>query len=538
MEPLAKAREAVAAYDWPTAYEILSNTRPEDSLGGDDLDGLADAAWWLGHLDESIAARQQAFESYTSSGNTERAALAALSVSLHLGDKGDEALAAGWRARAHRLAAEVPDSLAKGLLISLDADAAFHAGDVAGCLTMAGETIEIGNRLSDDTLVAWGTHLEGLGLVKQGHVAEGWARLEESMVAVSTKNLRPVWAGLMHCGMLLACELVDDPRRGWQWVEATEEWLKTFPRAVLYRGVCRIHKVRFMQLRGVWLGAEAEARRACEELERVHVYTAARGYYEIAEIKRLMGDLEAAHDYYRRAHALGWDPQPGLARLRLAQGRMEAAVAGIRRALDEARDRPARAALLPHQIDIALAAGDLPTAEEAAEELSVIASDYQSPGMTAGAASGKGTVLLAKGDPKAALMELRKAIAAWLELDCPYELARSRLLSATAHRELGDEDGAAMELEAARETFVRLGATPAAQRAAELLGGSEHPGGLSARELEVLRLVAAGKSNKEIAKELFISENTVARHMSHILAKLDVPSRAAATTFALKHNLV
>ena len=532
MDDIQEARRAHSEQKWARAYEIL---RERDDLSADDLSALADAAWWLGRLDESISARERAYDARIEAGDTPGAALEAFALSLALGDKGVDALASGWRSRAYRLTEDDPDSPAAGYLLSMEATTAFHAGAPDECIEKAARTIEIGKLNDDASLVAWATHLEGLGLIKRGDVDKGWERLDESMVAVTTRHLKPMWAGLMHCGMLVACEEWGDPRRGWQWVEATERWLGTVPGAVLYPGVCRIHKVRIMQLRGTWSDAEEEARRACDDLLEVHAYTAARGYYEIAEIKRLTGDLDAAQELYKRAHGLGFDPQPGLARLRLAQGRIDAAVAGIRRALEETRDPLLRASLLPHQIDVSLAAGDTDTATEAADELAALTAEYQSPVMAASSAAGRGAVLLAAGDPRGALPLLRDAVAAWRHLDCLYEVARVRALVARALTLLGDDDGGMLELEAAREIFERLGAQPDAARVRGPAGDTH---GLSPRELEVLKLVAEGRSNKEIAARLFISENTVARHLQNIFAKLGVPSRAAATAFAFQHDLL
>ena len=531
-----EARLAHAEQDWPRAYELLKDISVSE-LTADDLSALADAAWWLGKLDESAAVRERAYEARAKAEDDTGAALEAFSLSLALGDKGADALASGWRARAYRLAEGNPGSIAAGYLLSMEATAAFHAGEPDECVEKARATIEIGKRNHDATLVAWGTHLEGLGLVKRGDVEEGWERLDESMVAVTRGRLKPMWVGLMHCGMLVACEEFGDPRRGWQWVEETERWLGTVPGAVLYPGVCRVHKVRIMQLRGTWPDAEAEARKACADLIGVHAFTAARAYYEIAEIKRLTGDYEGAQELYGKAHQLGWDAQPGLARLRVAQGRVDAAVAGLRRALGEAKDPLIRASLLPHQIDVALVAGDGDTATRASDELTALALQYRSPIMSAYAAEGRGALLLSKGDADAATPELRQAITAWMHLDCLYELARARTLMADALVALGDQDGANLELEAARDSFEQLGAEPDARLVRDKMGRSQSAGGLSPREMEVLRLVAAGRSNKEIAADLFISENTVARHVQNIFAKLGVASRSAATSLALKEGL-
>ena len=536
MDRRADAYRAHADQNWPEAYQAFSAV-PAEELDADELSALAETTWWLGKLDESIAARQRAFDARYDEGDIPGAALEAFSLSLALGDKGEDAQASGWRSRAYSLTEDLPDSLAAGYLLSMEADGAFHAGDPDGCIAKARATIEIGRKNNDPTLTAWATHLEGLGLIKRGDIEKGWSRLDESMLAVISTRLKPSWAGLMHCGMLLACEEFGDPRRGWQWVEATERWLGSVPGAVLYPGVCRIHKVRFMQMRGTWSAAEKEAHQACAELMGIHMFTVARGYYEIAEIKRLKGDYDAALEFYAKAHELGWDPQPGLARLRLAQGRKEAAVAGLRRALGQAKDRLVRAHLLPHQVEIALGAGDTDTASEAADELAHIAAEYKSPEMSAAAATAQGSVMVARGEAGPALIELKRAVTEWMHLDCLYETARSRVLTAEALQMVGDQDGASLELEAAHEVFEKLGAEPDARRVAGLIGRPPDRGGLSPRELEVLKLVAAGRSNKQIAAELFISENTVARHMQNIFIKLGVGSRSAATSLALKQGL-
>ena len=533
---LEEARRAHADQNWPEAYGAL-DALPIETLGPQDLSALAETTWWLGKLDESIAARKLAFEARYATGDIPGAALEAFSLSLALGDKGEDAQASGWRSRAYSLTEDHPDSLAAGYLLSMEADNAFHAGMPDECIEKARATVAIGQKNKDPTLIAWGTHLEGLGLIKRGDTDKGWARLDESMVEVISTRLKPTWAGLMHCGMLLACEEFGDPRRGWQWVEATERWLGTVPGAVLYPGVCRVHKVKFMQMRGSWREAEAEAHQACADLMGVHVYTAARGYYEIAEIKRLTGDFDAAFEFYTKAHELGWDPQPGLACLRLAQGRIEAAVAGLRRALGQAKDRLVRAHLLPHYVEVALATGDIETAMAGADELNEIAVEFKSPEMSAAAATAMGSALMAAGDADAALAHLNRAVTQWMHLDCLYETARARVLLAQALHAVGDEDGAMLELEAARDVFTTLGAEPDGRRVVELLGRPGKVAGLSPREVEVLRLVTAGRSNKEIAAQLFISENTVARHMQNIFTKLGVSSRSAATALALRQGI-
>ena len=534
MGEVQEALRAHADQNWPQVYDLLS-ARTEYSP--EELSAFADAAWWLGKLDESAAIRERAFQARHDAGELDEAALEAFFLSLALGDKGEDALASGWRSRSYRIAEQQTDPLAGGYLLSMEAIAAYHRGEAQESVAKARATAEIGRRHGDDTLVAWAIHVEGLGLVKLGEVDQGWARLDESMVSAVAGRLKPMWAGLMHCGMLVACEEWGDPRRAWQWVEATERWLGTVPGAVMYPGVCRVHKVRVMQLRGTWTDAETEAREACEALLQVHAYTATRAYYEIAEIKRLTGDQDAAYELYKQAHQLGWDPQPGLALLRLAQGRVAAAVAGLRRALGEISDPLIRTWLLPQQVEVALAAGDGEAAENAVQELEELADRYGSPLISAYARTSRGAERLASGEVQDALPELKRAINDWVQLDCTYELARTRTLAGIALGEVGDEDGATLELEAALEVFRRLGAEPDARRVQGLLGGGPRPKGLSEREVEVLKLVAAGRSNKEIAVALFISENTVARHLQNIFGKLGVASRAGATSVAIKEGL-
>ncbi|MGH2752844.1 MAG: LuxR C-terminal-related transcriptional regulator [Actinomycetota bacterium] len=535
MDQLTEARRAHADQDWPRAYELLRAV--DTDLIAADLSALADAAWWLGKLGESAAARERAFQARHDRGELDAAALDAFLVSLALGDKGEDALASGWRSRSYSIAEQEPGCLAGGYLLSMESAAAFHSGEAAESVDKARATAEIGRRHGDETLVAWAAHIEGLALVKLGEVDRGWARLDESMVDAVAGRLKPMWAGLMHCGMLVACEEYGDPLRAWQWVEATERWLATVPGAVLYPGVCRVHKVRIMQLRGTWSDAEVEARRACSDLTGVHTYTAARAYYEIAELKRLRGDYGAAYELYKQAHQLGWDPQPGLALLRVAQGRTDAAVAGLRRALGETHDPLVRVWLLPHQVEVSLAANDLEAAVRAADDLVELSARYRSPLITAHAAGARGAVALAGGDPAAALPDLRVAVVEWMRLDCSYGLARARTLAGIALGAVGDRDGATFAFEAALDVFERLGAEPDVRRVRELLGSPDRPKGLSAREVEVLKLVASGRSNKKIAAELFISENTVARHVQNIFAKLGVASRAAATSVAVNEGL-
>jgi len=532
-----KARQALSAHDWAGAFQILKVVTETSAPSADDLDALAQAAWWLGRLDESVDAYERAHQEFMASGRIDGAVMSAIYLSYDHFNKGDFAVGAAWHARAARLAERIPDSPAAGYFDIIECGAAYRGGDLARCLALASRVEQLGEHHRDPTLSAWGIHWKGLVLVRQGQVERGWRLLDEVILDVWQRRMHPLWAGFLHCNTIQMCDDLGDPRRGWQWVEITERWLANVASGPLYPGICRMYKANIMRERGTWPEAELEARRVLDELETRHISTAARAYYELGEIKRLGGDADAAEELFGQAQANGFDPQPGLARLELERGNLDTALATIRRALDGARDSLARARFLPDLVEMALASGDRDAAAAASEELSIVANTYRSPGLTASAEAARGDVLLADRDSNAALSAFREAGLLWSDLACPYRAAQCRRRAGEAHRALGDEQGARTELEAARDVFARMGATPDAQRCADLLSRRSHPAGLSDREVEVLRLVAVGLSNKQIAAELRISQHTTARHISNIFAKLTVSSRAAAAAYAQKHGI-
>jgi ATP/maltotriose-dependent transcriptional regulator MalT len=408
--------------------------------------------------------------------------------------------------------------------------------DLEAAIASAQRMQELGRRFRDDTLVALGVFFEGRALVKQARVREGLALLDEAMLAALSDQLQPMWTGAIYCGLLDACHELVDLRRAREWTDATRRWCDPLPVASLYPGICRVHWAGILQVRGAWEQAEAEALRACADMAEIDVFAVADGYYEVGEVRRRRGDLAGAEDAYTRAHEVGRDPQPGLALLRLAQGRADAALSSIAAALAASTgSRLERAPLHAAQVATALAAGDVALARASADEVAETAATFDSVGLRAEACRSQGAVALAEGQAVVALAALREAVTAWNELDAPYETARTRVLLAEAYRALDDADAAARECAAARAGFERLGAT------ADLRALDESPAppcGLTAREVEVLQLVAQGQSNREIATALVVSEKTVARHLSNIFTKLDVPSRAAATAYAFSNGLV
>jgi DNA-binding NarL/FixJ family response regulator len=529
--------EAYERRAWQEAYDALSAC---ESLSAAQIDLLADSAHWVGRPDETVVAYQRAYELHLADGNGRRAALSAFMTAIFLRLRGDGAQADGWQARALRLLADEDEGPEHGYPLYLEV-AALMGRDLEAAGASARRMQELGRRFDDDTLVALGTFFEGRVLVKQARVPEGLSLLDEAMLAALSDRLQPMWTGAIYCGLLDACHELVDLRRAHEWTDATSRWCSPLPVASLYPGICRVHQAGMLQLQGAWEQAEAEALAACTDMVRIDVFAVAGAWYEVGEVRRARGDLDGADDAYRQAHEMGRDPQPGLALLRLAQGRVDPARTSIATALAAfGGSHLERAPLHAAQVDIALAAGDVDTAAASADEVMETAQRFESIGLRAVGLRAQGAVALARNQGVVALASLRAACSAWNELDAPFEAARTRVLLADAYALLDDDDAADRERAAARACFERLGAD-AALRALDGDGAGADDAtahGLSPREREVLALVARGDTNREIAGELFLSEKTVARHLSNIFTKLGVSSRSAATAYAYAHGLV
>ena len=539
---LVRGREAAGRLAWADAYAALSLADQSSSLAAEDLELLGTAAYLRGHVEDCLRALQRAQQLHTEAGAPRRAARCALWLAFHLGNAGELAQAGGWLARANRLLEhEPPDCAERGLLLLPLAIQHIVTGDPAAAQEVAARAAGIGRHAGDADLVALGLQVQGRALVRLGRVGEAMTAFDEAMVAVVAGEVSPVVVGTVYCSMLEGCQEILEWRRAHEWTEALTAWCAKQPDMVTFSGRCLVHRAEILHLHGAWPEAVEEARRAAQRLAHAADSWATGGaLYREAEVYRVLGDVTAAEDAYQQASRWGGQPQPGLALLRLAQGRTDAAQAAIRRVVAETTDRFGRAKLLPAQVEIMLAVGDVQGARDAADELTEIAGAYQTPALRAVADHAQGAVLLAEGDARAAVVALRRAWQVWRELEAPYEAARVRVLVGLGCRALGDEEAAAMELDAARSVFAQLGAAADLVRV-EALAHREaawKAHGLTERELQVLRLVATGATNHAIAGQLFVAEKTIDRHVSNLFTKLGVASRAAATAYAYQHRLL
>jgi len=539
VQALARARRSFDLRAWGDSYRLLEAADREAPLDPEDLERLATAAYLMGKDDESETFRARAHQTFLDRGDREGAARSAFWLAFGLLQRGAMAPASGWLARAERILDEAQlDSVVRGFLLIPSAIRRIVQGDPAAGHAAFTQAAEIAVRFDDRDLASLACDGRGRALVCLGRIAEGVALLDEAMVAVIAGDVTPVLAGDIYCSVLEACQETFDLRRAYEWTASLAQWCAAQADLVRYRGECLLYRAEVMQLRGRWNDAAQDAQQACELLG---ARPAAGGaFYRRGEIHRLRGEFAKAEAAYTRANERGRKPQPGLSLLRLAQGQIDAAAASIRGVLLDTRAPAARARMLAAAVEILLAAGDRENARAGATELSELARTFGAPLLTAACAHATGAVLLTEDDIPAASTSLRQACDVWRDLEMPYEEAHTCLLMATVYERRGDQDGRRLELDAARRLFKRLNAESCLARMAEQSERAESRpvGSLSDRKVQVLRLLAAGKTNRDIGEELFISEKTVARHVSNIFDKLGVSSRAGATAWAYQRNLI
>jgi ATP/maltotriose-dependent transcriptional regulator MalT len=541
-DDLERGRESYARRAWMDTYTSLSHADQAAPLGMEDLELLATSAYMLGRDDDFLGYLERVHHAYLDAGEALRAVRYAFWVGLNLALRGEMGRATGWLGRARRLLErEGDDCVEHGYLLLPVMFEHEATGDFEAAAATAADAAGIGEHFGDADLFALAVQSQGIFLVKQGRVEEGLRLMDEAMVAVTAGELSPIVTGIVYCGVIMGCQEVYALRRAQEWTAALTHWCEDQPDMVAFSGRCLVHRAEIMELHGAWRDALEEARRARQRCEQGNnLSAAAQAFYRQGEVHRLQGRLSAAEEAYRDASHRGCEPQPGLALLRLAEGNGDTAAAAIRRVVGETNEPLKRARLLPAYVEIMLAIGDIQEARSACRELKEISARYESGMLGAISAHAEGAVDLADGDAQAALLALRRAWHSWQEHEAPYEVARVRVLLGLACRDLGDDDTAALELEAARGVFTQLGAAPDLARIDSLRrrAPSVDDHGLTERELQVLSLVASGGTNRAIASELILSERTVDRHVSNIFTKLNVSSRAAATAYAYKHQLV
>ncbi|MBT2516841.1 helix-turn-helix transcriptional regulator [Streptomyces sp. ISL-90] len=536
---LERGLDAFAEQRWTVAVEALTEADAGDGLDADDLERLATAALLIGR-ENGIDTATRAHEAFLEAGDDPGAARAAVWIGMYLMQVGELARSAGWLARAERIIRSNSGSeSAGGLLLIPQALTALYGGDASSALRAFEQALTIGERFHDRDTIA----LARLGIgeikIRLGEVDAGFALFDEVMVAVTAGELSPVPSGIAYCSVIGVCQLAYDISRAREWTVALDHWCSDRPDMVMFSGECQMRRAELYRLHGAWPDAVAAARAGLVRArrgDRIAIYGA---WYEQGEVARLRGETDAAEESYRRAAETGIAPEPGLALLRLAQGKAKLAQSLLRDGAAEV-DPATRRRMLPALIETELAVRDAAAARRAVDELTAMRPVARMPMLQAVVDGCEGAVLLEEGDARGALVRLRSSWTLWQELEAPYEAARCRVLVARACRALGDEDSASMELDAARAVFAELGAAPDLARLDSLARSATNDafGPLTAREVDVVRLVAAGLTNRAIARELYLSEKTVARHLSNVFGKLGLASRAAATAYAYEHALV
>ena len=536
VDVLLQAREAYERRDWVLALDRL---RGAGDLAPEDTMALATSAYLLGNADEAVRALQAGYQDRVRNGDSLGAARFASWLGLLLNVRGESAVGGGWVARAQRLLeTESEDVVERGYLLAHEFFQHLARGDLARAAETAARVVETGRRFNEHDLIAQGLMMQGRMMIYSGRVPEGVALLDEAMVGLSAGEVSPIIAGMAYCSLIEACQELSDFSRAASWTSALTRWCDAQPGLVPYTGQCSLHRGQIMRLRGAYDEALAEFALAQRRYEKEGtVAPAGMALTEQGDVLRIRGKLDEAEAAYRQAAELGHEPQPGLALAWLARGRTTAAISAVRRLLAEAHGPVHRSWMLPAAVEVLVSGRLLDEARQNSDELTGIASAFGNSALRAMAAYAAANVELASGELEDSLSHARGSYRLWSDIGAPYEAARARVLVARALRELGDEDSATTELAVARRAFAEVGAAPAAHEVDRLLGRAR-PGGLTEREVEVLRLVAEGSSNPDIARALVLSQKTVERHLSNIFIKLDVPSRTAAAAYAHDHGLM
>ena len=484
MASIEAGRDGVRRHAWAEAVEAFTAADVDGALSPEDLERFGSALWWLGRPDDSSELLERAFAGYSEANHKPEAAGVALTLAYQAFRGLAGPVGGGWLARAERLLADLPESRAHARLLVLQALGALMAGRFDGGIGLADQAIEVARRTGNDDVMYLAMSFKGYAELSTGKWREGLGNIDEAAAAASSGQLDLRVASDIYCNTIAACRQVGDLERASQWADEGERWMRRNG-AGGYPGICRVHRAELKMFHGKWPEAEQEARQACQELERFRLLDAV-GYGQdlIGAVRLRMGDLDAASEAFDRAYEFGYEAQPGIALLQLARGEVADAARSIGRALAATSpegapaNRATRARLLPVQVDIALATGDLTTAREAVDELESIAAEFERPLFQAGAMTARGQLLLGEEKPSEASPLLGRSWRLWQTSDLPYEAAKARLRYAEALAAEGDEAMARRDLAAARSAFERLGATLEVKRVDELMGSAS--GGVAA----------------------------------------------------------
>ncbi len=536
VDHLSRAREALRRDAWRDAYDAYLAADAATPICNDDLDSFAVATLLVGRDADFLACKERSYHANLAAHRTQRAARDAFWLALFLLFRGDAGQANAWVTRGEKLVTDA-DCAERGLLQLVVVEQLLRNGGTAEADRQLGELVTLGERCRDPDLHASARHMQGRAAIQLGDVARGLKLLDEAMLSVVAGELSPIMTGLMYCSVISVCCGAHEWSRAREWTSALSQWCERQAGLVSFTDICFVHRAEILRLQGDWQDTLLETQRVCARGEHCDRPPPGAAYYQQGEIHRLRGEHAAAEECYRAASRRGFEPYPGLALLRLAQGRTDAAAAASRRLVGATQDPALRGQLLPAHGEIMLAVGDHAGAKAACQQLEALCTTFDAEIIRAQVAQLHGALCLRDGDAVAALGHLREAFVRWEKFDAPYEAARTRVLMAEACAALGDAEASALELDAARSAFEQLGARHDLALLESRRAMSDKPRGLSARELQVLSRVAQGRTNKEIGRELDLSERTVDRHVSNILAKLNVPSRTAATAYAVTHHL-
>jgi DNA-binding CsgD family transcriptional regulator len=536
---LEQARARYHRGAWDDAFDGLRLADQTAPLSSDDLQRLGISAYLIGREPEFERCFDRLHRAQLEQGCREEAARTAFWLGLTLLFRGELAQSNAWIARAQRLVENL-DCVEHGYLLLPGIERMLREGNAAEARSRAAKSAAIGERFRDADLIAVARHLEARALIDMRQIGAGLELLDETMLAVVGGELSPIVTGLMYCSVLEVCNKVYALNRAHEWTTAFARWCEPQSESLAFSSTCLIHRAEVRRSHGEWSAALEDACRACEREARGSRKPPGAALYQRGEIHRLRGEHVEAEEAYRAASAVGYDPQPGLALLRMAQGQLDTACAAMRRALHTTTNQSRRGRLLASCVDVLLAAGEIDEARDAWRELAELSDALDADALRAAAAEAEGAIALAEGRPDAAVGPLRQAFEWWTNLDVPYDAARARVLIGLACHALRDEDTTRLELGAARAVFERLRARADVARIDRVSRPSTSKEGtkLSPRERQVLRLIAEGGTNKTIAATLSLSERTVDRHVSNLLVKLGVPSRAAAIAFAYEHKLL